>query len=211
MSLVMEYVQGLTLALIVKARGSLAHRRGGGLRHPDPEALGKVHQLGIVHRHIKPLNLIVTAEGVVKVMDFGIAKMLLAESLAVSGSSVIIGTPRYMSPEQTGGMPATARSDFYAVTITLYELLAGQPPFDGPIPQVLRLQLNVPPDPIIRRRPDVPPALARIRERGLEKDPTRRFASAEEMRWATEESSGRGPCRQGVLTIARPPLTLRGA
>jgi len=176
--LVMEYVQGLTLAHIVREQGPLPVPVAVEYVSQVLQALEHAHQLGIVHRDIKPLNIMVTEERQVKVMDFGIAKMVLAESVARSGASIVAGTPRYMSPEQIRGEAVDARSDLYSVAVTLFELLTGKPPFSGETSQVLYEQVNVPPPSLAQLRPDIPPALSQVLDRGLAKDPARRFSTA---------------------------------
>ncbi|MGH7860821.1 MAG: serine/threonine-protein kinase, partial [Candidatus Dormibacteraceae bacterium] len=178
--IVMEYVQGLTLADMVHRNGPMAVDEAVGYVRQMLHALGHAHLHGIIHRDIKPQNVMVVAGGQVKVMDFGIAKDV--DAGGGSQTTMYLGTPRYMSPEQANGAPASPRSDLYAVTITLYELLTGQPPFSANTPwQILNLQMTAAPPPITSARSDVPVTIQQVIAKGLEKDPTRRFQSAEEM------------------------------
>ncbi len=178
--IVMEYVQGHTLAHLVKTSGPLEVGAAVGYVSEMLLALGAAHRAGIVHRDIKPQNVMVTAGGLVKVMDFGIAKDVAASGAAQT--TMYLGTPRYMSPEQANGEPASPRSDLYAVAVTLFELLAGQPPFDADTPwKILNLQMTATPPPISQFRSDVPREVVQTLARGLEKSPDRRFQTAEEM------------------------------
>ena len=178
--IIMEYVQGHTLAHLVKTRGQLDVEPAVGYVRAMLQALGAAHQAGIVHRDIKPQNVMVTASGLVKVMDFGIAKDVAASGGAQT--TMYLGTPRYMSPEQANGAAASPRSDLYAVAITLFELLAGQPPFNADTPwNILNLQMTATPPPITQFRADVPIEVQQTLVKGLEKDPGRRFQSADEM------------------------------
>ncbi|HVC33988.1 MAG TPA: serine/threonine-protein kinase, partial [Chloroflexota bacterium] len=178
--IILEYVQGLTLAQKVKSRGPLPVDEAVDHVRQTLQALGAAHRHGIVHRDIKPQNIMVLSGGQIKVMDFGIAKDVTADSGAQT--TMYLGTPRYMSPEQAAGAAASPRSDLYALTITLYEMLAGQPPFSAETPwQILNLQLTATPPPITQHRADVPAMIQQVLVKGLEKDPTRRFQSADEM------------------------------
>lgn len=185
--LIMEYVQGHTLAHLIQTRGPLPIDEAVGYVEQVLQALAVAHRAGIIHRDIKPLNLMVTPGGLVKVMDFGIAKRTAVEALAQT--TMYMGTPRYMSPEQAKGGSATAQSDLYAVAVTLYELLAGRTPFTADTPwQVLNLHMLAEPPPIRAYCSDVPPAIEAILARGLKKNPAQRFASAEEMLQALRDA-----------------------
>jgi serine/threonine protein kinase/Tfp pilus assembly protein PilF len=199
--LVMEYVQGLTLAQIVRSRGPLPIAEAVDYVSQILQALAEAHSKGIVHRDIKPLNVMVL-DGQVKVMDFGIAKVDLAESM--TESALLVGTPRYMAPEQADGSRGDARSDLYAVAVTLYELLAGQPPFNEGTPvQVAYQQVHSSPPPIARFRSDLPGALVEALRRGLEKDPQLRFQTAADMRQAILDATRDEPVD---ATVALPAL-----
>ena len=142
-------------------------------------ALEAASHVGITHRDIKPQNLLLAADGSVKVADFGIAQWSGFASMTNAGD--VVGTPKYMSPEQASGLRADARSDIYALGIVLYEALAGQAPFDSDAPfEVIRQHIEEMPEPVSARRPDVPPGLARVVDRCLEKDPANRFQTAGE-------------------------------
>lgn len=141
------------------------------------------HQRGVVHRDIKPANVMITSGGVVKILDFGVAFTGAFADLTVAGS--LIGSPSYMSPEQVRGERATVQSDVYSLGITLYQLIAGQLPFQGGTPyELLAAQLNKVPRPLRSVREDIPDALSEAIAKALEKDPARRFGNAAEFRAA---------------------------
>lgn len=142
-------------------------------------ALDYAHRRGITHRDIKPANLMLTLDGTIKVVDFGIAQRGLGGNTQVMG---VAGSPRYMAPEQARDEPVTSRSDLYSLGVVMYELLTGHPPFAATsIPALLARVLNEPPAPLEATRPDLPPVVARVVYTALEKDPERRFESGAAM------------------------------
>jgi hypothetical protein len=183
--------EGLYLVSELVGGGSLARRLADGpltsvsARTVALElcrALGRAHARRIVHRDVKPENVLLTADGRVKVGDFGIAR--LAESTTEAPAGTIIGTPRYMAPEQARGGPLTPATDVYAVGVVLYEMLAGHPPFAGSSAVELALRhVSDPPPPL---GDAVPPGLAAIVMRALAKDPAERFADGTAMAHALQ-------------------------
>jgi serine/threonine-protein kinase len=150
-------------------------------------ALVRAAQQGIVHRDIKPENLLVTPAGDVKVADFGLVRVA-GEDLELTQDGMTLGTPLYMSPEQGEGRVVDARSDLYSLGATVYHLLAGKPPFTGPSAiAVVMAHIKEPPTPLATRRPDLPAGLCGIVERLLEKEPTDRYASPQELLQAVSE------------------------
>src|ERR1700754_4911068 len=182
----MELVDGKTLKELVVERGPLPPDVAVGLIEQVLRALGYAHKRGIVHRDIKPQNVLIDREGVAKVADFGIAR---AGNSQMTQTGAIVGTVQYISPEQAQGLPVDLRTDLYSAGIVLYELLTGQVPFEGEAPVSIALkQVSERPVPPSQMRPGVPPALEAVVLRALEKDPARRFQSAEEFIAALEQA-----------------------
>lgn len=181
--IVMEFVDGRTLRDIVKAEGPLPARRAMEVMADASAALDFSHRHGIVHRDVKPANIMITGSGAVKVMDFGIARALADGQAAVTQTAAVIGTAQYLSPEQARGETVDARSDVYASGCVLFELVCGEPPFTGESPVAVAYQ-HVREDP---RKPsdvneNVPPSLDAVVLKALSKNPANRYQSAAEMR-----------------------------
>jgi beta-lactam-binding protein with PASTA domain/predicted Ser/Thr protein kinase len=173
----MELIRGRTLKDVIRERGPAPPDAAVDLVLQILRAARYAHQRGIVHRDIKPHNVLIDEEGRVKVTDFGIARAG-ASDMTETGS--VMGTAQYLSPEQAQGRPVDARSDLYSIGIVLYEMLTGVVPFDAESPVSIALkQVSEPPVPPRERNPAVPPALDAVVLRALEKDPARRYPTAD--------------------------------
>ena len=176
---VMKYIEGRSLDSVLRAEEQQDIAFAQSILGYVGGALQYAHQRGVVHRDVKPANIMLDREGWCYVTDFGIAKAEGGAGLTKSG--VIIGTPHYMCPEQFNGLPITGAADQYALGIVAFELLTGKPPYGGPsIGEVMRGHLLEPIPPVRSLRPDVPEAIEACVTRMLAKDPTDRFASVAE-------------------------------
>jgi beta-lactam-binding protein with PASTA domain len=177
--LVFEYVEGRSLKELTRD-GPLPVAEVGNIAGQVAEGLGAAHIAGIVHRDVKPQNILIDRQGHAKVTDFGIATG--PDWTRVTRAGSIIGSARYMSPEQIRSKPVDARSDVYSLGVVIYEMLVGHPPFDGTnMPEIARQHLNSPPPPISDAREDLPAGLEKVVMRCLEKLPEDRFASMDEL------------------------------
>jgi eukaryotic-like serine/threonine-protein kinase len=180
----MEYLPGSTLKEVIAERGALDQEAVIDIGVQILRAASFAHRRGVVHRDLKPHNVMLDDAGNAKVTDFGIARAGASE-MTEAGS--IMGTAQYLSPEQAQGQLATSQSDLYSVGIILYELLTGRLPFDGESAVAIAVQhLNDPPPPISSLRPDVAPELEAAVMRALAKDPAARWADADEFIRALE-------------------------
>jgi serine/threonine protein kinase len=179
--IVMELVDGESLHTRIKRDGPLSVRDTVGITRPVLAALGHAHARGLVHRDMKPGNVLISQSGDIKVVDFGIAKGV-GEGTSVTRTGALMGTAAYLSPEQVEGHQATLQSDLYALGCLMFAALTGAPPYEGDSAVAVAMRHLRDPVPSVRaRRPDVPVALERVLARSLEKDPARRYASAAEM------------------------------
>jgi eukaryotic-like serine/threonine-protein kinase len=181
--IVMEYVDGRTLRDIVKTEGPLPGQRAMEIMADVCAALDFSHRHGIVHRDVKPANVMITKTGAVKVMDFGIARAVADGQAAVTQTAAVIGTAQYLSPEQARGEAVDARSDVYAAGCVLFELLTGEPPFTGDSPVAVAYQhVREDPKPPSALNGRVSPALDAIVLKAMSKGAPNRYQSAAEMR-----------------------------
>ena len=178
--IVMELIEGETLTQVLERRGRLPVQEAVAIAGAALAALDVAHRAGVVHRDVKPGNILMAGDGGVKVADFGIARTLGDSTLTATGG--LLATPHYVSPEQLRGEPATPASDVFGLGVLLWEMLAGERPFEGDSSigiAMARLNADVPP--IRDRRPEVPPALATVIGRATATEPSERFAAAGEM------------------------------
>ncbi|MEV4613061.1 protein kinase [Kitasatospora sp. NPDC049258] len=182
--IVMEYVDGRALPDLIRAGGGGAMdlHRALDLTARVLDALAYSHQQGLVHRDVKPANVMVAQDGTVKVMDFGIAQAVQSGLGSITRTGTVLGTPQYLSPEQAMGKPVDARSDLYSVGCMLFELVTGAPPFTGDTSMSVLYQhvQQAPPVPSALD-PSLGPAVDTVVARALEKDPARRHPTAEAM------------------------------
>ncbi len=200
--IVMEYVDGRTLRDIVKTEGPLPGQRAMEIMADVSAALDFSHRHGIVHRDVKPANVMITKTGAVKVMDFGIARAVHDGQAAVTQTAAVIGTAQYLSPEQARGEAVDARSDVYAAGCVLFELLTGEPPFTGDSPVAVAYQhVREDPKPPSALNPRVNPALDAIVLKAMSKGAPNRYQSAAEMRTdLVRVLSGQRPLAPMVMT-----------
>ncbi|ADP78171.1 Stk1 family PASTA domain-containing Ser/Thr kinase [Pseudofrankia inefficax] len=181
--IVMEFVEGRTLREVLQQEGPFPERRAMEITSDICAALDYSHRLGIIHRDVKPANVMLSPDGSVKVMDFGIAKANNATSSTMTATQAVIGTAQYLSPEQAQGKKVDARSDVYSTGVLFYELLTGEPPFRGDNPVAVAYQhVREIPDPPSRHNPQLSAAADAVTLHALEKEPDDRYASAGEMR-----------------------------
>jgi eukaryotic-like serine/threonine-protein kinase len=181
--LVMEFLGGPTLASVLDDRGPLEVTEAVAIADQILAAVGAGHEAGLVHRDIKPSNILFTRDGSAKLADFGIAKGVGALAIPLTATGQVIGTPRYLSPEQAAGRPASPPSDLYAVGVVLFEMLTGSPPFAGDTPLATALAHQQAPVPrLMVLRPEIGNELAAVVERALAKAPEDRYPDATAMR-----------------------------
>ena len=181
--LVMEYVKGQTLRDILKVNGALSQRDCEQVMLGVLNALDYSHRMGVIHRDIKPGNIMISEQGVVKVMDFGIARALDDSAATMTQSQGVVGTAQYLSPEQARGETVDMRSDLYSAGCVLYEMLTGRPPFTGDSAVAIAYQhvseIATPPSSVV---PGLPQMWDRICAKAMAKDRQNRYATAAEFR-----------------------------
>ncbi|OBH76970.1 serine/threonine protein kinase [Mycobacterium scrofulaceum] len=212
--IVMEYVDGVTLRDIVHTDGPLPPRRAIEIIADACQALNFSHQNGIIHRDVKPANIMISNTNAVKVMDFGIARAIADSGNSVTQTAAVIGTAQYLSPEQARGDTVDARSDVYSLGCVLYEILTGEPPFTGDSPVAVAYQ-HVREDPIppSQRHEGISADLDAVVLKALAKNPDNRYQTAAEMRAdLVRVHNGEPPEAPKVLTDAdRSGLIASGA
>ena len=193
----MEYVSGEDLKSFIRRARQLVVGTAIFIAKQVCEGLAEAHRVGVVHRDLKPGNIMIDKEGNAKIMDFGIARSISVKG--ITGAGVMIGTPEYMSPEQVEGKEIDQRSDIYSLGIILYEMLTGQVPFEGDTPFTIgvKQKSEIPRNPK-ELNAQIPQDLSRLILRCLEKDKDRRYQSADELAADLEK------IEQGIPTTERP-------
>ena len=211
---VMEQLSGETLQAYLQRVGPLEVATLAAILEPVLGALEAAHNAGIVHRDLKPDNIFLALRGdgyVPKLLDFGIAKMIVADVTSQTAVGSLLGTPAYMSPEQASGQihQVSARSDIYAVGVLGYEMLTGKPPFVSPhLGEIILQHLTVEPQPLARFRPDVPAVLSAHLHQCLAKDPNARPASVGPLRTLLRSLANPHSISAQILTSLPPPAHL---
>ncbi len=200
--LVMELLEGETLDALVRRQGPLAPIRAAALIVQALAALGFAHREGVVHRDIKPGNLILTNAGPLKILDFGVA--LIAGTDPLTEAGFLVGTPAYMAPEQVTGAPVDARTDLYSMGLVFYFLVTGKLPFTGKTPALIA-QARVDTDPVPARTHmhALPPWVESVLARAIARDPADRYQSADEFK-AALEAGVRGQPLAGAGVMLEP-------
>lgn len=198
--IVMEFCSGGTLADVLAREGAMDADRVAGIGATICDALSYAHRIGVIHRDVKPANVLVGPDGALKVGDFGIAKAAFTSN-DVTTTGSILGTVTYLSPEQAKGEEPTASSDLYSLGVVLYELAAGRPPFQGETQIATAMKhIHEEPQPLRSLRAGIPKGFEAVVMRALAKDPERRYSDAGEMQRALGTASSGG----GSITAAFP-------
>jgi serine/threonine protein kinase/Tfp pilus assembly protein PilF len=207
----MEYVSGEDLKSFIRRSRQLVVGTAIFIARQVCEGLAEAHRLGVVHRDLKPGNIMIDKEGNAKIMDFGIARSISVKG--ITGAGVMIGTPEYMSPEQVEGKEVDLRSDIYSLGIILYEMLTGQVPFEGDTPFTIgvKQKSEIPRDPK-ELNAQIPQGLSRLILRCLEKDKERRYQNADELKADLEKIEKGVPTKERPIpkrrTVTSKPITV---
>ena len=201
--IVMEFVEGMDLRRYLKKRGMLENERAIEIAHDVALGLGAAHKRGIVHRDVKPQNVMLNDDGLVKLTDFGIASMYKdAEAERLTTTGMTLGTVQYYAPEQAQGEIVSPAADIYALGIVMYEMLAGRTPFDGDTPVAVAMRhIQDEPEPPSLYNPRIAPGLERIILRCLAKDPRDRYRDGDALAYALENYNRNSGGRRGATGV----------
>jgi len=199
----MEYVSGEDLKSLIHSIGALPVGKAVAIARQAAEGLAEAHRLGVVHRDLKPQNIMIDREGGARVMDFGIARSV--KTKGITGAGVMIGTPEYMSPEQVDGKEADGRSDIYSLGVVLFEMLTGRLPFEGdtPLSIAVKQKSEPPPDPGAINAL-IPEDLRRLVLKCLEKEKAKRYQSADDLLAELVRVEKTLPATTHALPLRRP-------
>jgi serine/threonine-protein kinase len=206
--IVFEYIDGENLKQLIEREGPLSVREALLLALQMARALGFAHDRGLVHRDVKPQNVLLNDEGLAKMTDFGIARSVDVDGVTVTGT--VLGTSEYIAPEQARGQRVDAHTDVYSLGVVLYELLTGAVPFSGESFVTVALRhVNEPPPDVLEHRPDCPPRVALLIERAMAKSPDDRPAMDELVTELEACLADLDPMSEQATMIARPTATPR--